>query len=260
MSNLPVPYYEQDGITIYHGDCRDIPPRITVPVALLLTDPPYSSGGMFRGDKAKTTGAKYAYSALTHTQDDFTGDNRDQRGFLAWATMWLTEAHRVSNPGALLMTFIDWRQLPTMTDAVQAGGWIWRGILPWHKTNARRFAGRFTNACEYVVWASKGPLPNPMAGGGKQYPGIYAARTPVDRLHQTQKPLSVVEGLLAPVAPAGTVLDPFMGSGTTGVAALNTGRRFIGIEVSEHFYGIAAERIAKADREQLALEIDGGAA
>jgi site-specific DNA-methyltransferase (adenine-specific) len=219
-------------------------------VDAVVTDPPYSSGGMFRGDRAKATGSKYTDGSAARQNADFGGDSRDQRGFLVWSAMWLTEAHRVAKDDALLMAFIDWRQLPTLTDAVQAGGWIWRGIIPWHKTNARCFAGRFTNACEYVVWASKGSLPNP-SDGGRAFPGIYTASSPRERVHQTQKPVELMEQLLAPVRANGVVLDPFAGSGTTGVAALNTGRDFIGVEMTDHYHAIACQRIQEAESQSL---------
>lgn len=236
--------------TMHKGDAlavlRSLP---DASVDAVVTDPPYSSGGMFRGDRSNATDSKYGRSTTNGRNADFTGDNRDQRGFLVWSAMWLTEAHRVAKDDALLMAFIDWRQLPTLSDAVQAGGWVWRGIIPWHKTNARHFAGRFTNHCEYVVWASKGSLPNPQ-DGGPAYPGIYSASTPRGRVHQTQKPVELMEQLLAPVRPGGVVLDPFAGSGTTGVAAINTGRDFIGVEMSEHYHGIAYDRLRTAQDER----------
>ena len=239
--------------TMHKGDAlailRDMP---SGSVDAVVTDPPYSSGGMFRGDRSRTTGSKYSSASAETKSADFGGDSRDQRGFLVWSAMWLTETHRVAKDDALLMAFIDWRQLPTLTDAVQAGGWIWRGIIPWHKTNARSFAGRFTNHCEYVVWASKGPLPNP-SDGGRAFPGIYTASSPRERVHQTQKPVGLMEDLLAPVREGGTILDPFAGSGTTGVAALNTGRDFIGVEMSDHYHAIASERLAEAAQQPDAL-------
>ena len=54
-----------------------------------------------------------------------------------WATLWLSECWRLAKPGAPALVFSDWRQLPAMTDAVQAAGFEWRGIVVWHKPNAR---------------------------------------------------------------------------------------------------------------------------
>ena len=85
------PYYERDGITIYHGDVFDVIDAVESFDAL-ITDPPYSSGGAFRGDRSRSTIAKYVRSTSQAFRDEFTGDTRDQRGFTAWASMWLGTA------------------------------------------------------------------------------------------------------------------------------------------------------------------------
>ena len=126
--------------------------------------------------------------------------------------------------------FVDWRNLPAMTDAVQMAGWVWRGICVWDKGISRNQPGRFRNDCEYIVWASNGDMPIDWkaAKGTKAMPGVYHVPivAPKQRQHQTEKPVELLEGLLA-IAPAdGLVLDAFMGSGSTGVACMNTGRRF----------------------------------
>jgi hypothetical protein len=75
--------------------------------------------------------------------------------------------------------------------------------------------------------------------------GFYQASTPRDRDHLAQKPLEVMRGLVRVAPPGGLVLDPFTGSGTTGVAALVEGRRFLGIEVNPHWAAHAGERLAR---------------
>lgn len=100
----------------------------------LITDPPYSSGGQFRGDRTGSTDAKYTRMEFQGRRPDFAGDNRDQRSYLAWMAMWLWEAKRVLVPGAPVVLFTDWRQLPATTDALQAGGMVWRGVAVWDKT------------------------------------------------------------------------------------------------------------------------------
>jgi site-specific DNA-methyltransferase (adenine-specific) len=231
------------GYTLHRGDAlavlRDLP---SGSVDAVITDPPYSSGGMVRGDRSD--GSSKKYNAET-THADFSGDNRDQRGYTYWSALWMGEALRATRPGGLLLAFTDWRQLPATTDAVQSGGWVWRGIVPWHKPTARVFSGRITNACEYVVWGSSGALPNPLEGGA-HFPGFYQANPPREREHQTQKPLDVMRDLVKIVPEGGTILDPFMGSGTTGVAALLEGRNFIGVEMTEHYHDVAARRLAEA--------------
>ena len=61
--------------------------------------------------------------------------------------------------GGILEMFVDWRNLPAMTDAVQMAGWVWRGVVVWDKGISRNQPGRFRNDCEFVVWCSNGDLP-----------------------------------------------------------------------------------------------------
>lgn len=234
------PYYEADGITIYHGDCFDILHDLS-DVGAVITDPPYSSGGAFRGDRAQQTSTKYVQSSTAAYRPEFAGDNRDQRSFLAWCTLWLNAARKASLPGAPVACFIDWRQLPVMTDAVQAGGWTWRGIAPWSKKFGRPNPAGFSSACEYVVWGSNGP-----ALERDDYPaGIFECSPQTDREHIAQKPEPVMQWVVRIAPPRSTVLDPFMGSGSTLVAARNLGHRCIGIEVDERYCEIAAKRLAQ---------------
>jgi len=213
-------------------------------VDAVVTDPPYSSGGMVRADRMVQPSIKYQQSEHRRgAYPEFHGDNRDQRGFLAWSSLWLADAWRVTRPNGVLVLFVDWRMLPTITDAVQAGGWIWRGIVPWHKPAARPQLGRFTQSCEFAVWGSKGPLP--FKRGVPVLPGLVTS-VPVPaskRDHITEKPLSVMRELVRIARPGGLVLDPFAGSGTTGAAALLEGRSFLGFELSAEYLEIARARL-----------------
>jgi len=185
-------------------------------VDAVITDPPYSSGGMTRSDRtAPSTRTKYATSDARHDLADFSGDNRDQRSYGYWCSLWLGECLRATRPGGVAVVFSDWRQLPTVTDALQAGGWVWRGIVPWTKPNPRPQLGRFDAQCEYAVWGSNGPMVE--NGSPARLPGFYEAQ-PLPartRRHLAEKPLSVMRALARIVPAGGIILDPFMGSGTT---------------------------------------------
>lgn len=212
-------------------------------VDALVTDPPYSSGGQYRGDRMARPNTKYQRSEAKE-MPHFDGDNRDQRGMLAWCSLWLSEAWRACKPGAPFVLFSDWRMLPTMTDAVQAGGFTWRGIVPWHKTNPRRQIGRFAAACEFAIWGSKGAMPLERGVAGQ--PGwVTSSSIPTaSRRHMTEKPVDVMRHLVKICAPGGLVLDPFTGSGSTGEGALLEGRRFLGFEMSAEYAQIARDRLA----------------
>ena len=241
--------YQSPLVTLHTGDAlttlRELP---SASVDAVIADPPYSSGGTTSADRmGQTARSKYVSTNATHNLADFEGDQRDQRSYAYWSTLWLTECLRLTKPRGLCLVFTDWRQLPVTSDAMQAAGWVWRGIAIWHKPGARPHKGRFANAAEYVVWGSAGHL-------GAQpdracLPGVYSIASPRgdERVHITQKPLLLLRQLIGITKPGATVLDPFMGSGTTGVAAVLEGRRFIGIEKSVEMAALARDRIIEAE-------------
>lgn len=236
--------------TLYQGEALEVLDALGEGMAdAVITDPPYSSGGQFRGDRAMDTKTKYLSSSSSSQErtTNFGGDNRDQRSFHFWSTLWSAAALRVAKPGAPALFFTDWRQLPVSTDYLQAGGWVWRGVVPWAKKTARPQMGRFSAQCEYVVWGSAGPMAVEREVGC--LPGFYEFAYPSDREHVTQKPVDLMEAMVAICAPGGTVLDPFMGSDTTGVAAVRTGRRFIGCEQNAEYFAIACRRLEDAQRQ-----------
>jgi len=148
----------------------------------LITDPPYSSGGQFRGDRARDTKAKYLSSrkiAADYAKHSFTGDSLDQRSWTSWAAEWLSLARDAVRPGGVAAVFIDWRQLGALCEAIQWAGWIWRGIIVWDKKSSRPQPGRPRQQCEFIVWASNGPLD--INRNAPYMPGIFTAPPPIGR-------------------------------------------------------------------------------
>jgi site-specific DNA-methyltransferase (adenine-specific) len=229
---------------VAQGDClavlRDLPDAC---VDALITDPPYSSGGMYRGDRLKEPSEKYVKTGAQVVRPEFAGDNRDQRSFGYWCSLWLGECQRVAKPGAPICVFADWRQLSVTTDVIQAGGWVLRGVAVWDKTEACRPAlGRFASQAEFVVWGSNGPMP--LDRGVPCLPGVLrAAVRQDDKHHITGKPTELMLEVVEICSPNGLVLDPFCGSGTTGVAAVRRGLRFMGIEREATYVSIARDRL-----------------
>lgn len=225
----------------------------------LVADSPYSSGGQFRGDRAQSTASKYVNSSQDEHAPDFTGDTRDQRSFTAWTAIWMAEALRVSRPGAPACAFTDWRQLPATTDGFQAGGWLWRGVFVWDKTEGvRPQKGRFRPQCEFVVWGSNGPMP--IERGVPVLPGLVRCIPTAhqDKHHIAGKPVDALTEIVSIVEPDGIVLDPFCGSASTGVAALRTGRRYIGLELLPHFVALSRRRLAAEEAGLSLREADAG--
>lgn len=234
---------------LMQGDAFKLLPNLEPEsVDALIADPPYCSGGLFASDRAKDPVSKYEQSGQKHSKATFAGDQKDQRSWTRWTSEWLRECYRLLRPGAPFAVFIDWRQLPAMSDAVQMADLVWRGVAVWDKTERTRpVRGRPRNQCEYVVWGSKGPMP--IERNTKILPGLHRELVlQSDKHHLTGKPVGVMRWLCELAEPGSLILDPFAGSGSTGVAALLAGYRFIGIERDSYYHGVARQRLEAASR------------
>lgn len=207
----------------------------------LITDPPYSSGGMTASSRKAPPEKKYLSSHELY--QTFTGDNRDQRAQEKWLTAWLTEAYSKVKPGGIVGVFSDWRQLPITTDALQMAGYIWLGIVVWDKTQmVRPQPHRFRNQAEYFVWGVKGKIPSDRKV--PVLPGVYTIPIyPKEKQHITAKPIELMRRLVKICEPGGLVVDPFCGSGTTLVAAKLEGYNYIGSDLMEHNIEITKNRL-----------------
>lgn len=208
------PYYDRDGITIYHGDCRDILPTLE-PMDLLLTDPPYGIGEA-RGKNASRGKLAVAQDFGTASWDDEPAPKEILDAARALAR------HQIIFGG-------NFFELPPSS--------CW---LVWDKDNgASDFADcelawtNLSKAVRRLTWRWAGML---------QEPGSRKER----RVHPTQKPLAVMRWCIGQ-APDDvlTILDPFMGSGTTLRAAKDLGRKAIGIEIEEKYCEIAVQRLSQ---------------
>ena len=214
----------------------------------VITDPPYASGGRTQAEKNKSTARKYS-SMGENAPPPFDGDAKDQRSWTRWAAEWLYEARKVCKSGAPVCMFIDWRQLPAATDALQWAGWIWRGTAVWDKGNSRPQKGRFRQQAEYIVWGSNGDMP--ISRPVPCLPGVFKYGNPQSRIHLTEKPLQLMRDIVKITEPGGHILDPFADSGTTVLAAVQEGYTATGIEVTDIYAELARERI-RAELEKAA--------
>ena len=233
---------------LLQGDCLEEMGKLPDGWAdMVLTDPPYSSGGLYPGDRKKSTKSKYTDPKFNGAArlPNFSGDNMDQRSFTEFMRMALAKARKKSKEGAVAAVFIDWRNLSSMIDALQVAGWIYRGIVVWDKGVARNTPGRFRQDCEFVVWGTNGQKSVDWTPGFKALRGFYSEKivSSKKRHHQTEKPVPLLESLMKICPAEGNVFDPFMGSGSTGVACVNTDRNFVGIELNEAIFQSAKERV-----------------
>ena len=237
---------------LFQGDCLELMENIPEnSVDMVLTDPPYSSGGLFAGDRKANTRTKYTDNSYNGAArfPNFSGDNMDQRSFTEFMRMVLSKARRKSKEESICAVFVDWRNIAAMIDALQAAGWVYRGIVVWDKGNSRAIPNRFRNDCEYVIWGTNGPRKTEYINGVFIGSGCYRVKSvsTKQRHHQTEKPVELLKRLIEICPDAGMVLDPFMGSGSTGVACASIGRNFTGVELDPGYFETAKRRIKEAE-------------
>ena len=223
-------------IDLRHGDClelmKDIPDGS---VDAIITDPPYN---ISRDNNFHTMG---------RAGIDFGEWDKDFD-----LTSWITVAEPLLKKGGNIVIFNDWKNMSYIVEELERNGFVIKDLIRWKKTNAmpRNRDRRFITDYEVAVWAVK--------NGGKwtfnrlsdtyEIPEIVGGLTPKSEKlnggHKTQKPIYVMEWLLERLTEIDDIiLDPFMGSGSTGVACLNTDRNFIGIELDENYFKMSEERI-----------------
>lgn len=251
LNGFPTPAYRGRSAALYLDCALDLLRELPEHSAdALITDPPYSSA--VRGTPAHRR-RNADYQKDTPTRPDYpemAGNDLEPDAYAEWWDEWARSARRVLRPGAPAAVFSDWRQYPLVAHAFKYAGFRWRGTAVWDKgLRSLPHAGRFRQQAEFVLWGSNGDLEP--APGAPCLPGVF--HHPADaaggKRHIAGKPVALMEDLLALTPPGALVLDPFAGSGSTGVAALRTGRRFLGIEICADYYPVAEQRLAAADPE-----------
>lgn len=196
-----------ENVVIYQGEALSVLQKLTPDsVDAVITDPPYSTGGISLASKQQDPAKKYQNSGTKKTYPAMLGDGRDQRSFTYWATLWLSECRRVARDGSPCLVFTDWRQLPSLTDAIQAAGWLWRGVVVWQKPSARPMIGEFRREAEFLVYGSKG---KPHTHTRHCFPGVFKyAVNSAAKMHITGKPLALLQDLMGIVRRAAPSLTP----------------------------------------------------
>lgn len=238
--SLPAPYYDDGTVTIYHGDCRDIAaalPRRAVD--LVLTDPPYGmafvSGWTATKASVRNDGVRQGIRIVRQAFNDLEPTFADDMHALV---------------------FCHWESWPDFYDNL-CGLFAMRNALIWYKAGGGMGDLRHEYSKDYeVILFGARSRGRELAGkrAGAVIPG-YRRVPGSQRLHPTEKPVPLlVELVERHTDPGQLVLDPFMGAGSTLLAAKSLGRRAIGIEVDERYCEIAANRCS-----QEVLDLGGAA-
>lgn len=167
-------------------------------------------------------------------------------------TSWLSGINRIMNDGSSVIIFNAWRNLGTLDNKLNDEGFISKDIFRWIKSNPmpRNRDRRYITDYEFAIVATnkKGKWVFNRLNSTYERPEFTC---PIvsgkERFHPTQKPVSLMEYLILRHSNANqTIFDPFMGSGSTGVAAVSLNRNFIGMELDNNYFKIAEERMKKA--------------
>jgi site-specific DNA-methyltransferase (adenine-specific) len=216
------PFIADGDVNIYHGDCRDILNELpSESIDMVLTDPPYGVG--YRG-------------RWCSDWDELIGDRDPAELYTAYSQLF-----RVLKPNSFCLSFYGWPDADLFV-----GAWKLLSFRPVShivcvKNNiGLGYFARGRHETAYLL--AKGQPPRPQLAASDVFEWERESPT----YHPCQKPLQVISRLLATFSPENAViLDPFMGSGTTLLAARNLGCRAIGIEIDERYCQVASDRLAQ---------------
>lgn len=179
----------------------------------------------------------------TEDADWFSHDAMTTWGFTWFIRSVFSDLRQRLVQGAHVYVFIDWRQTPNVYGMLEACGYRVNHCLVWAKPHYGMGA-YWRNQHEHIVFASNG-MPNEMRDHGKGSVLNFTNVSPAARVHPTEKPVDLLCDIIDAI-PGDDVFDPFMGSGSTGVAAIKRGRRFIGCEINPGHFDTACRRIEAA--------------
>jgi len=221
--------------TVIHGDCLDVM-RTLAPgsVDAVVCDPPYMVGAISVGDG----GAK-------------AGTWADMENSAYWFAEWMRRAQRGLKPTGWLLSFCNWRSVPTMIRALSLCGMPASSCMVWDKkwigpAGLQQLRPRY----EMVMFAA---MPDAEIADRSQ-PDMEAEKWMAGSMklsdHPAEKPVPLLQRLVRLVTPpGGLVVDPFCGSGSVGVACVLEGRDFLGIEREPEWCEVARRRIAEAQAQ-----------
>lgn len=217
-------------INLYKGDCLEVMDKLIaegVKVDAIITDPPYKviTGGK-NGGSGKPSGILTANKQLMRNIPEFTE--------------WMPKLYKLLNDDSHIYLMVNMLNLKEMMIATEYAGFYIHNILIWHKSNSTPNKWYMKN-CEYVIFAKKGKSKFINNCGSRV---VEQFDNPRNKVHPTEKPVGLMEMYITNSTNENqVVLDPFMGSGSTGVACVNTNRNFIGIEMDDKYFEIAQSRI-----------------
>jgi len=231
---------------LYNEDCIRAMKRLTSDsIDLILTDPPYNLGNFMKDRDTN----------LKKMRDNFfAAAGWDNLSFEEWEKSmdnFFEEAVRVLKKGGAMLVFMSIIKVETLIKIAERHGLYYKTTGIWHKLNPmpRNMNLHFVNSTEAWVYFTYKKKTGTFNNDGKVLHDFIETAVAANGerkygKHPTQKPVQLMEFFIKVLTNEGdTVLDPFMGSGSTGVAAKKNNRNFIGIEIDENYFQIATRRI-----------------
>lgn len=228
------------------GDClKSMQAMSDNSVDFILTDPPYNIGQFMQNRQANLNRMRSNF---------FVGagwDNGDYTNWIKHMTMFFKEAHRILKKKGTLLTFMSALKVESIVDVASVAGFYYKTTGIWHKTNPmpRNMNLHFVNSNEsWIYFINDGKTGTFNNDGKLELDFIQTSVTPKNEKrfgkHPTQKPIVLMKHFVKLLSNENDViLDPFMGSGSTGVAAIELNRKFIGIELSSEYFNLAKTRL-----------------
>lgn len=216
----------------YLGDCLDVMRYLhriqKKQVDVILTDPPY--GIDFQSNRPRAKDAADKKEKILNDKTPFV-----------W---WLQDAYDILKPGGRLLCFTRWDVEHEFINAMKLAGFDVKSQIIWDKMHHGMgdLKAAYAPAHENIIYATKGRYE---FTGKRPTSVIECPRVPATQLcHPNEKPLALYSQLLLPISNKGeTVLDPFMGTANSGIAAMEAGLHYEGIELDEKYYNLSVEKL-----------------
>ena len=237
--------FDDGSIQLYHSDCLDVLPLLdSEQFDAVVTDPPYSSGGRTQAG-ARNQVSKSDNSIECRENDEwFLGDNMGVDSYIRWMRQVARECLRCVIHGGHGYVFTDWRQYTNVVTAWESVGWTLRSVIVWDKNKGGAMGSFWRNNHEWCCVFAKGQ-PNPPAH--RLCFNTWTGSKPQGSPHPTEKPFGLMSYIISAIPKGkGAILEPFAGSGTTLQAAKSHGFRAVGIERSESYSKICADKLAQS--------------
>ena len=239
-------FMSNKNVLLLNGDC--VENMGTIPdssVSLLLTDPPYNLGLFMKGrgtNMGKLRENHFAVSGWDQLETSEWTEKMDE---------FFKAASRVMKKRGAMIVFMSLIKVQSVIELAVKHGFYYKTTGVWHKTNPipRNMNLQFVNSTEAWLYFTYGAATGTFNNNGKvEHDFVETSVVPLSEKklgkHPTQKPVGLMKHFISLLTNEGEiVLDPFMGSGSSGIAALQLGRKFVGIELSPDYFTVAKRRI-----------------